>query len=374
MIQGRNRSVLDFCEIIETPDEREFAEVGKSRLSKSEIKPAFKIGDRVLVESKGERVEGEVRYIKEENGEKPWGVFLLKSGSTHYYATSHLTRVSNDADPVGEFTGEIIDTPESTATPSENENTGEITPSYETSENTGEEAVPPPVKSFQPPATDMQTELAQNTVMYLGKKIRTKLNEEAVVQGMAGSKHLKVILVASGEKHQIHVSDVAEILPDQKAADAMNSIKIGDKVMTRIGMPGEVIGISGRNAFVKTINGTTSHYTETLRALTPEEIAKMEIPLPGPKVNNPAITGEYRDYLHLFSQIAQMTGNAKSIRTMEEISSLSMEDCAEMSKAQTLHGVFREYFREIAATLEAARLQFGNAFDEIEERLAVQND
>jgi hypothetical protein len=312
IVDGRKRSVLDFCEII--PEEK-----------KSTPRPS-----------------GEGQGVR---------------------ATAETTAPAQPAD-----------TPESA------ENTGEITKNYLTSDT-------PATKPFIPPAKTNGELITEHAVKYLGKEIRTKLNETAIVQGIVSSTHLKIIMTATGEKHQIHVNEVAEILPDKNAEAAPASpaadtlIKVGVMVMTRAGHIGTVQKISGRQAMVQTVNGANPHYIDTLRRLSSEEVSAHLGESPSMRSGEglgvgmkPAIDGDARELLAIFMQLANFLGNAQSIRSLNELADLSMEEATSYFHANTLHEVFKTHFRELGATLEHARLKFGGELDAIEERLAVQND
>lgn len=271
---------------------------------------------------------------------------------------------------------EITSTPEATPTPIQDEKPSEITRNYLTEPT---ETIPQ-TRKFEPPVlTDNQSAIADNATKYLGKKIRTKLNEICLVQGIQGSKHLKVLIIATGEKHQIYVEDVAEILSDEPLKEVFNPtsdtlIKVGSFVMTRINAIGEVKKINGNIAYVETNNGVGSHYIETLRRLTAEEETEYLGKLAAANLPIPAIDGESRELLAILNQLANFMGDSKGTRAVQELSALSAEECNEMSKSGTLHDVFAGYFNAIGTLLENTRITFGNELDSIEERLSIQND
>lgn len=136
-------------------------------------------------------------------------------------------------------------------------------------------ATPPMTQAPQPP----EPQRPPVTSEWMHKGVFTKGGQMGKVVGVDGD-WITVALEPDGKKHSFRQNDLTVIAsssgrPAASPAPAMQEYgyAIGDRVRTRTGHEGEVVGLSGRLISVRTKNGTTSHDHTLLTKLPPVQAA-----------------------------------------------------------------------------------------------------
>jgi hypothetical protein len=220
----------------------------------------FSINDRVDVWTDLGWLPGTIRYIKEEQ-EKPFGVYLENSGSTHYYGADRLKPIAPDnPSSAAQTAGE---TPYSEKykqllPPHDNPATRYVNPNRD---GFGKEFAPPKPSPFgSAHVVGNDGEIGAPPMNLKGKKVRLKDGREGTIWEDKGGDKLMFLKTGATISNEVYRSAIASVMTG--GLEEVNGWRVGDKVVyLRDGekLRGTVLEVHPRIMHVLEANGETAN-------------------------------------------------------------------------------------------------------------------